>query len=219
MDANELLAWARGPGFDIALTIFVAGMLLRLLEVLALGNKPDLSPPRGSGPKGAVQTLLSRNLPRKAVFDREPLRIINGYVLHIGFFIVLFLYGPHIVLFESFLGFGWPALPSGMIDAVGAITILSLIAALVFRLNNKVIRFISTKDDYVAWTVTLLPLLTGYMAYNHLVASYTMMLALHLLSVELLLVVAPFTKLTHMFSFAMARWYQGYQAGRRGVES
>ena len=219
MGANELLAWARGPGFDIALTIFVAGMLLRLLEVLALGNKPDLSPPRGSGTKGAVQTLLSRNLPRKTVFEKEPLRIINGYVLHIGFFIVLFLYGPHIVLFESFLGFGWPALPSGMIDAVGAITILSLIAALVFRLNNKVIRFISTKDDYVAWTVTLLPLLTGYMAYNHLVASYTMMLALHLLSVELLLVVAPFTKLTHMFSFAMARWYQGYQAGRRGVES
>jgi nitrate reductase gamma subunit len=219
MDANELLAWARGPGFDIALTIFVAGMLLRLLEVLALGNKPDLSPARGSGTKGAVQTLLSRNLPRKAVFDREPLRIINGYVLHIGFFIVLFLYGPHIVLFESFLGFGWPALPSGMIDAVGAITILSLVAALVFRLNNKVIRFLSTKDDYVAWAVTLLPLLTGYMAYNHLVASYTMMLALHLLSVELLLVVAPFTKLTHMFSFAMARWYQGYQAGRRGVES
>jgi nitrate reductase gamma subunit len=194
-------------------------MLLRLLEVLALGNKPDLSPPRGSGAKGAVQTLLSRNLPRKTVFEKEPLRIINGYVLHIGFFIVLFLYGPHIVLFESFLGFGWPALPSGMIDAVGAITILSLIAALVFRLNNKVIRFLSTKDDYVAWTVTLLPLLTGYMAYNHLVASYTMMLALHLLSVELLLVVAPFTKLTHMFSFAMARWYQGYQAGRRGVES
>ena len=219
MDANELLAWARGSGFDIALTIFVAGMLLRLLEVLALGNKPDLSAPRGSGPKGGVQTLLSRNLPRKAVFDREPLRIINGYVLHIGFFIVLFLYGPHIVLFESFLGFGWPGLPSGVIDAVGAITILSLIAALVFRLNNKVIRFISTKDDYVAWAVTLLPLLTGYLTYNHLVASYTMMLALHLLSVELLLVAAPFTKLTHMFSFAMARWYQGYQAGRRGVES
>jgi len=219
MDANELLAWARGPGFDIALIIFVAGMLLRLLEVLALGKKPDLSPPRGSGPKGGVQTIFTRMLPRKAVFDKEPLRIINGYVLHIGFFIVLFLYGPHIVLFESFLGFGWPALPSGMIDAAGAITLVSLVAALVLRLNNKVLRFLSSADDYVAWALTLLPVLTGYMAYNHLIASYTMMLALHLLSVELLLVAAPFTKLTHMFSFAMARWYQGYQAGRRGVES
>jgi len=219
MDANELLSWARGPGFDIALTIFVAGMLLRLLEILALGKKPDLSPPRGSGPKGGAATIMTRMLPRKQVFDKEPLRIINGYVLHIGFFIVLFLYGPHIVLFESFLGFGWPALPSGVIDAVGAITIVSLVAALVLRLNNKVLRFLSSRDDYVAWVVTLLPVLTGYLAYNHLVAPYTMMLALHLLSVELLLVVAPFTKLTHMFSFAMARWYQGYQAGRRGVES
>ena len=219
MDANELLIWARGPGFDIALTIFVVGMLLRLLEVLALGKKPDLSAPRGSGSEGAIRTVISRTLPRKTVFDKEPLRIINGYVLHIGFFIVLFLYAPHVAFFESLLGFGWPALPSGIVDAISAITILSLIAALVFRMNNKVMRFLSTPGDYIAWTVTLLPVLTGYLAYNHLLLPYTLMLALHILTVELLLVVAPFTKLTHMFSFAMARWYQGYQAGRRGVES
>ena len=219
MDANELLAWARGPGFDIALTIFIVGMLLRLLEVLALGKKPDLSAPRGSGAQGAVRTLVMRTLPRRTVFDKEPLRVINGYVLHIGFFIVLFLYGPHIALFDRALGIGWPGLPSGLIDAVGAITLLSLIAALVFRLNNKVMRFLSTGGDYLAWLVTLLPVLTGYLAYNHLLGPYTLMLALHLLSVELLMVVAPFTKLTHMFSFATARWYQGYQAGRRGVES
>ena len=219
MGANELLAWARGPGFDIALTIFIAGMLLRLLEVLALGKKPDLSAPRGSGPQGGLKTLVARTLPRKTVFDKEPLRVINGYVLHIGFFIVLFLYGPHIALFDRALGISWPALPSGLIDAVGAITILSLIAALVFRLNNKVMRFLTTKGDYLAWLVTLLPVLTGYMAYNHLLLPYTLMLAMHLLSVELLMVVAPFSKLTHMFSFATARWYQGYQAGRRGVES
>ena len=219
MDANELLAWARGPGFDIALIIFVAGMLLRLLEVISLGKKPDLSAPRGSGVEGGLRTLLARSLPRKAVFDREPLRIINGYVLHLGFFIVLFMYGPHIALFQSIFGFGWPALPSGVIDAVGAITILSLVAALVFRLNNKVMRFLSTGGDYVAWAVTLLPVLTGYLAYNHLLLPYTTMLAVHLLSVELLMVVAPFSKLTHMFSFAMARWHQGYKAGQRGVES
>ncbi len=219
MGANELLAWARGPGFDIALTIFIIGMLLRLLEVLALGKKPDLSAPRGSGPQGGLKTLVARTLPRKTVFDKEPLRVINGYVLHIGFFIVLFLYGPHIALFDRALGISWPGLPSGLIDEIGAITILSLIAALVIRMNNKVMRFLTTSGDYLAWLVTLLPVLTGYLAYNHLLLPYTLMLAFHLLSVELLMVVAPFTKLTHMFSFATARWYQGYQAGRRGVES
>lgn len=219
MDANELLALARGPAFDIALTIFVAGMLLRLLEVLSLGRKPDLSAPRGSGVGGGLRTVISRTLPRKAVFEKEPLRVINGYVLHLGFFTVLFLYGPHIELFDTTLGIRWPGLPSGVIDAVGAITIISLLAALAIRLNNKVMRFLSTPGDYLAWLVTLLPVLTGYLAYNHLLLPYTLMLALHLFSVELLLVVAPFSKLTHMFSFATARWYQGFQAGRRGVES
>ena len=111
-----------------------------------------------------------------------------------------------------------PALPSGVIDAVGAITILSLIAALVFRLNNKVMRFLSTGGDYVAWAVTLLPVLTGYLAYNHLLLPYTTMLAVHLLSVELLMVVAPFGKLTHMFSLP---WPAGTRVTRpaRGVES
>ncbi|MCB1772261.1 MAG: hypothetical protein KDI88_01480 [Gammaproteobacteria bacterium] len=219
MDANELLNWARGPGFDIALVIFIGGMLLRLLEVLALGKKPDLSAPRGSGLSGGLRTIFSRFLPRKQVFDKEPLRIVNAYVMHLGFFVVLFFYGPHIPLFESVLGFGWPALPSGAINAVGAVTILSIVAALIFRMNSKVLRFLTTTGDYVAWLVTLLPVLTGYLAYNHMLLPYTLMLALHILSVELLMVVAPFTKLTHMFSFVTARWYQGFKAGQRGVES
>lgn len=219
MDAYELLNWARGPGFDIALVIFVGGMLLRLLEVLALGKKPDLSAHRGSGLEGGIRTVFSRFVPRKQTFDKEPLRIINAYVMHLGFFIVLFLYGPHIPLFEGFLGFGWPELSSGVINAVAAVTILSTIAALVFRLNDKVLRFLSTPGDYVAWLVTLLPVLTGFLAYNHMLLEYTWMLALHILSVELLMVVAPFTKLTHMFSFVTARWFQGFKAGQRGVES
>ena len=40
MDANELLAWARGPGFDIALIIFVAGMLLGCWRSSAWGRSP-----------------------------------------------------------------------------------------------------------------------------------------------------------------------------------
>ncbi|GAB6039681.1 hypothetical protein [Endothiovibrio diazotrophicus] len=219
MNATELLLWARGPGFDIALTVAVAGTLLRLFEILSLGRKADLSERRGSGPAGALRTIVGRSLPRRSVFAREPLRIVNGYVLHLGLFVVIFLFGPHIALIEQALGVGWTALPSGMVDAAAAVTLLSLVAAFVFRQVNPVLRQISTVDDYVAWAVTLLPVLTGYLAFNHLLLPYTLMLALHILSVELLLIVAPFTKLTHIFSFLLARGYQGYQAGHRGVES
>lgn len=219
MSSEALLAWARGPGFDWALAIFVLGMLLRLFEILSLGKKTDLSEGRGSGALGGLKTIFSRSLPRASVFAREPVRIINGYVFHLGFFAVLFLYGPHIELFDSKLGLSWPGLPSGVIDALAVLTVLSLVLALVLRLNSPVLKLISTAGDYIAWLVTLLPVLTGYLAYNHLLLPYTLMLAIHLLSVELLMVVAPFSKLTHMFSFVLSRWYQGYQAGHRGVES
>lgn len=219
MTAEALLSWARGPGFDWALAIFVFGMLLRLFEVLSLGKKTDLSEGRGSGVQGALKTIFTRTLPRASIFAREPVRIINGYVFHVGFLVVLFLYEPHIELFETKMGLSWPGLSTGVIDAVAVITVMSLVLALVMRMTSGVLRHISTPGDYVAWVATMLPVLTGYFAYNHMILPYTSMLAIHILSVELLLVVAPFSKLTHMFSFVLSRGYQGYQAGHRGVES
>jgi nitrate reductase gamma subunit len=46
---------------------------------------------------------------------------------------------------------------------------------------------------------------------------YTLMLALHILSVEILLIVLPFTKLFHAFTLFGSRWYNGKVNGQRGV--
>ena len=97
--------------------------------------------------------------------------------------------------------------------------IVALVVLLAHRLNNPVKRMLSGIGDYVAWTATLLPLLTGYMAYHHLLIEYTLMLALHLFSVELLLVVLPFTKLLHSFTLFISRWYNGDAFARKGVAS
>jgi nitrate reductase gamma subunit len=45
------------------------------------------------------------------------------------------------------------------------------------------------------------------------------MLGIHILSVELLMVMLPFTKLMHTFTLFMARWYNGAISGYRGVQS
>ncbi|MBT3348340.1 MAG: hypothetical protein HOM84_06775 [Thiotrichales bacterium] len=219
MSDIEWLNWVRGPAFNIALAIFIFGMGIRLFEILSLGHKTDLSAARGSGVSGALRTIFSRSLSRKSIFTREPLRILNGYTLHIGLFVVIFLYRPHIEIYDVIFGLSWSGLPSGIVNAITAVTILSLFVALLFRLYSPVLKQISTSGDYLSWLITLLPLITGYLAYNHLLFDYTQMLLIHILTVELLLILAPFTKLTHIFSFALSRWYQGYQAGHRGVES
>jgi len=41
MNWDQVLEFARGPFFQVALLVFVAGMVYRLVRVLALGWKPD----------------------------------------------------------------------------------------------------------------------------------------------------------------------------------
>ena len=117
------------------------------------------------------------------------------------------------------LGLSWPGLPNPIVDAVSAVTIVGLIAALIHRLRHPVKRHISRTEDYLVWTLTFLPVLTGYIAYHRLIDPYPLALGLHILSVELFLIVLPFTKLTHMFTAFIARWYNGAIFGRKGVES
>jgi nitrate reductase gamma subunit len=139
-------------------------------------------------------------------------------VFHIGLFVVIFFLAAHVALFKSFIGLGWPHLPTPVIDAFAVVTMLTLVVVLAHRVQHPVKRFLSTFSDYLVWVVTFLPLLTGYMAYHHLLLSPQLMLGLHILSVELLLILFPFTKLTHAYTLILARYYNGRALGLRGVK-
>jgi nitrate reductase gamma subunit len=216
---TDFLLWVRGPGFDIALVVFVIGVIIRLLEVLVLGRKPDLAEARGTEMGPGVRTVFSRTLPEAGSMRRSPFTVIGGYIWHIGFLICLLLFVPHIELLNATLAVSWPGLPNNLVDAVAAVTIVTLLAILFSRLTHPVKRFLSGPEDYLTWLVTFLPLLTGYLAYHRLIQPYQLVLGLHILSVEILMVVFPFTKLMHAFTFVIARWYYGAMAGRRGVQS
>jgi nitrate reductase gamma subunit len=217
--ATDFLLWVRGPGFDIALIIFVVGVIIRLLEVLVLGRKPDLAEARGTEMGPGARTVFSRTLPEAGSMKRSPFTVIGGYIWHIGFLICLLLFVPHIELIDATLGLRWPGVSNNLVDAVAAVTIVTLIAMLFSRLNHPVKRFLSGPEDYLTWLLTFLPLLTGYLAYHRMINPYPLVLGLHILSVEALMVIFPFTKLMHAFTFVMARWYNGAMAGRRGVQS
>lgn len=217
MNEMALLNWARGPGLQIATLVMVAGLVLRLIETWSLGRTKDISPVRPGQGGAGWRTLITRSLP-KAVFLRDSyFTYLFGYTFHLGLLITLLFFVPHIALFSSQFGIHWPGLPSAVIDAVALLSIVALVATLVHRLYHPVKRFLSTFGDYLAWTVTLLPLLTGYLAVHHLLLPYTAMLVVHILSVELLMVLLPFTKLFHAASTFVSRWYNGEILGHRGA--
>ena len=219
MTETELLTWVRGPGFQIATIIFVLGIMLRLFEILMLGRKANLAEAKGSEMSSGLRTVFSRTLPDASTFKRSAFTVTAGYIFHIGLFVVIFLFAPHILLFKDIIGFGWPALPSTVIDATAVITIITLVIVLVHRLRDPVKRFLSNFDDYLGWFVTILPLITGYIAFHRIGMSAPSLIAIHILSVDLLMGVFPFTKLMHMFTLILARWYNGAVSGYRGVQS
>ena len=220
MSETELLLWVRGPALQIATVIFLLGVVVRLGEILMLGRKKNLAEARGSAVAGGLRTIFSRSIPDRGTLQRSTFNVVAGYVFHIGFFVVLLLFAPHILVFQDVLGISWPALRTPIVDAVTVVTIIALLAVLVHRLRHPVMRFLSRFQDYLVWLVTLLPLVTGYLAFHRVdVATPTTLIAIHILSVELLMVVFPFTKLMHAFTLFMARYYNGSIAGYKGVHS
>jgi nitrate reductase gamma subunit len=217
MDADLFLTWVRSTGLNIAIGIFVLGTLWRLIEIYSLGRKPDLAVPRHRSGASGLHTMFRRSVPPPGMFKRSATSYVAGYVFHIGLFVIVFLFAQHIRLIRDLTGLSWPGLPTQFIDATAVVTLATMLLVLVERINKPVKRFLSTFGDYAGWTLTFLPVLTGYLASRHLMLPYTAMLAVHILSVELLLVFLPFTKLIHVFTLWGSRWYNGNTNAKKGV--
>ena len=217
--AFDLLMWARGPAFDIALIVFAAGIVLRVVEIIILGRKKDMAPAKGNPVAQGLKTIFSRSLPREGLVKFAPITYIGGYIFHLGFFVAFFFFAPHIALFTDAFGVSWPNAGRVIVESATALSLLALIALIYSRFTDPVRKALSTFDDYLVLVLSGLPMLTGYIAVNKLFGDPTMMLAIHILSVEALMIIFPFTKLMHAVTFAFSRYYNGAIQGRKGAES
>lgn len=218
----DLLAFARGPALTFSLVIFVVGVLWRLLAIFFLPHRRDLSEPRKSGIApwlGGARVVFERMWPRKEFQPRTTYNQALGYIFHIGLAIIVFGGAFHILFIKSLFGVSWPSLPNTFVYATGVLTIVALVAMLIRRITHPVVRMLSNFDDYFSWFLTIAPVATGLMAVAHLGARYETLLALHILSFELLLIWFPFGKLMHAFLFVPSRAVTGYVFTRRGAST
>lgn len=225
----DLLDWARGPMLALALAVFAIGVGWRLWHLWRLPARAWREPPgrRDFSTVDAVRASLLRMLPPSGFHPSATLVTLNPYLFHIGLALVFFGYAPHIAFVRRLSGLTWPALPDAVMYLAAAVTIISLLMALLFRLTDPVLREISRADDILTWALTMLPLLTGMGVVGEPSSAllsreaplYRTPLALHLLSVELLLVWFPFGKLMHALLVWPGRMQLARFLGRRGVRA
>jgi nitrate reductase gamma subunit len=216
----DLLEFAKGPALQVAAYILVAGSIWRLVGILLLKEKPDYSEPRQSGGLlAALKVIYTRSFTASPFKAATMYPKMLAYVMHLGLFAVVLLFVPHIMFFEGFLGFEWPGLPNSVIFFLGVAAVVAGIALLVRRLTNPVLRLISNFDDYFSWFTTLFPLVTGLLIPVRIGFHYETLLAIHILSVALLMIWLPFGKLGHTFLVFITRGTTGMVFERRGAKT
>jgi len=215
----SLLDFARGPALQVALAVFVGGVAWRLLSLLLLPWARDRSVARPGAPSalmGAVHGFVRHLWPPKPAPGNAVFVTLNSYVFHFGLAVIVLGLAQHILFLRGLFGVQWANLPSGLVSAVSVVTLAALVVALAHRLVDPVVRLISTLNDYFSWFVTVVPVASGLLAVSHLGARYETLLAIHILSVALLLIWFPFGKLMHAFLVFLTRSETGILYSRRG---
>jgi nitrate reductase gamma subunit len=223
MDWNQILEFARGPFFQVALLLFVVGMLYRLARIVLLGWKPDRVPARGSRLGGAGLSFLKGAIVWpfipwvKNTFSRNPITYIAGGIFHFGLFTVLLLGTAHMLVWKSLLGFGWPTLPLPIVDWLSALAIAAMIGLFINRLLNPVLKLISGPAEWLNLLFVFLPMLTGYVMAHHLFFPYPVLFSLHMLSVDVLLIWIPLSRISHFMFYFFSKAIHGAEFGKRAV--
>ena len=220
------IEFARGPLFALSILIFLLGMgrhVVLQTHALVAGKGRRL---KHVSWRRTVLDSLSWALPVRHLVRGTIFISATSFLFHVGAVLVPLFAPGHIALWERFLGVALPSLGRLLADLLSLTTVACCVLMLTYRIVIRRARDLSRPSDYVLLALVLLPFASGYLAANPQQSPipWSGMLLLHLLSAELLLIVAPFTKLSHIVLFLFDRlsvvhWQLRPGAGERVAEA
>lgn len=217
MTWTAILEFSRGPFFLAALLVFIVGMTYRLTRLLVLGQQRGHSWTRPNRVQGVGQSYLEGIfilpfIPSvKYILNGNIVTFLAGGLFHLGLFVVIFLSTPHMLAWKSLLGLGWPTLPTPIVDWLAAGAIVAMIALAINRLIHPVLKLLTSLPTWVNLAVVFLPMVTGYMMTHHLWLRYEVLYSLHMLTVDVLLIWIPMSRISHLMFYFFSRTIRGME--------
>ncbi len=214
-------SFVEGPLLWIAFLTFIIGSLFRIAIFFGVSLKKDKLIYKHFNLKYVFISIFRWLLPANKDVVKNPVFTVLVYIFHICLLVVPIWYSTHIALWEqSRFEWWWTPIPDGLADIM---TLVFLVIALVFLLRRiflPSIRMLSTFSDYLILIATALPFMTGYFLTHGTLDSIGFIsnniYIIHILSAELMLILIPFTKLSHFILFFFSRASTAVDLGRRG---
>jgi len=217
----DFYAFVEGPLVWISILTCLIGCLLRAAMFVSTASKKDKILGQHFSLKYILLTILRWILPVHPDMQKNPVFSILAYVFHVCLVLLPVFVYQHVVMWEvSSLEWSWATLPAGLSDWMTLLFLAAAVFLLLRRIFTADVRFLSTFADYALLVVTALPFLTGYLSVHGTLPAGTFlgdnMQLIHMLSGELMLILIPFTKLSHFVLFFFSRAATGIEFGRRG---
>ncbi len=210
-----------GPMFWLSISVCIIGMIVRLIRYFkGLHWQLDRVAYKAfpaQGLKGAGRSIYRWLLPFGThSWRKQPFMTVLFFGFHIGAVLVPLFLLAHTVFWEEKIGFSLPTLNPTVADILTWSVIISAIFLALRRIALPEVRILTTGYDYLILLLSVAPFASGLLA-RYEVGSYTFWLTLHILLGEVLLIVIPFTKLSHIFLFFASRAQLGMDYGiKRG---
>jgi len=194
------IEWARGPAFIFALSFMLLGLMrhfcLTIWEVARAvrraGNK--------SFPCRQICIATLKWLVPVDKWKHEFLFSLTSVLFHVAVLVVPVFLAGHIALWARGLGVSWPAVPNLVANVLTVVAVVTAVALVIQRVSARATRALSRFQDYALPLVIAVPFASGFLVMHPAVNpfSYQAMLLVHILSANLVLILIPITKLSHM---------------------
>lgn len=210
---TQLNSFLSGIGFTIALAVFCIGLLVRLiLYFKGLDWRLDrvaYKPHMNAGMKGGLNSIFRWLIPFGTHGWRaQPFASLGFFLLHFGAVLVPLFLIAHTEILRNAIGLRLPQLPGMLADILTVAAIVGLLCLVLRRLALPQVRILTDWHDWLILILVIVPFVSGFVARMEM-GNYSFWLTVHLIFGNLFLVLAPFTKLSHIALFFGSRWQLG----------
>jgi nitrate reductase gamma subunit len=217
---NTMYELLTGPLLWLTFIIFIGGMLVRLVFLFYISLKKDQVIYNHTSISWGIKSIVHWVIPwASASMRNQPFFTFMVFSFHLTLLAVPLFLNAHNIMWDEAFGFSLWSIPDLAADVMTLVLIASAIFLVVRRIRRAEVRILTSSWDYILLFLTTLPFITGLFAY-HQWGPYETILIFHILSAQVLLILIPFTKLSHMILFFFTRAFIGFEmGGRRGARS